>query len=95
VLVTLTDDRENVISREHCGYERADCACPVGFAAPEAVAHCPDCGAVGMDNCERVTCRWDQWDDGTRVTEKQRSDGAKFADAVNAYLAKRSVTSGQ
>jgi hypothetical protein len=56
---------------------------------------CPDCGAIGMDNCERVTCRWDQWDDGTRVTKKQRADGKAFADAVNAYLAERSVTNGQ
>lgn len=48
---------------------------------------CPDCGAVGMDNCERVTCRWDQWNDGTRVTAKQRADGEAFADRINAALA--------
>ncbi len=50
---------------------------------------CPICGAVGMDDCERVTCRWDQWNDGTRVTAKQRSDGAEFAERVNAWLARR------
>ena len=51
---------------------------------------CPECGAIGMDNCERVTCSWDQYDDGTRVTAKQRADGAAFADAVNTWLARRS-----
>lgn len=55
--------------------------------AHDRPAHCPDCGAVGMDNCERARCTWDQWDDGTRVTAKQRADGAAFADKMNAYLA--------
>lgn len=48
---------------------------------------CPDCGAVGMDNCERISCKWDQWDDGTKVTAKQRTDGAAFADGLNARIA--------
>ena len=50
------------------------------------VERCPKCGMVGMDNCERVSCEWDQWDDGTRVTAKQRAEGAAFADRVNAWL---------
>lgn len=52
-------------------------------------ARCPDCGAIGMDNCERAKCDWDQWDDGTRVTDKQRADGADFAKAMNALIAPR------
>ncbi len=52
-------------------------------------ARCPDCGSIGKDDCERVTCRWDQWHDGTRVTQKQRDDGRRFADAMNVLLAKR------
>lgn len=50
-------------------------------------AKCPDCGSVGMDDCERALCSWDQWDDGTRVTAKQRADGAAFSDRLNALLA--------
>ena len=53
------------------------------------VERCPECGAVGFDDCERVSCTWDQWDDGTKVTAKQREDGAKFADAINAQLAEQ------
>lgn len=53
----------------------------------KTTARCPDCGAIGMDDCERVRCTWDQWDDGTRVTAKQRADGAAFADRINAHLA--------
>ena len=53
------------------------------------VDRCPVCGSIGMDNCERVMCSWDRWDDGTRVTAKQREDGAAFAHRVNAWLAKR------
>lgn len=54
-----------------------------------SAARCPDCGAIGMDYCERVKCSWDQWNDGTRVTAKQRADGAAFAEAMNAWLAAR------
>jgi hypothetical protein len=50
---------------------------------------CPRCGAIGMDDCENATCDWDQWNDGTRVTAKQRSDGDAFADAINRHLAAR------
>lgn len=50
---------------------------------------CPACGYVGMDNCERADCSWDQWDDGTKVTAKQRADGAAFAHAINEQIAKR------
>jgi hypothetical protein len=50
---------------------------------------CPDCGSIGMDNCERAACQWDQWDDGTRVTAKQRSAGAAFADKINTYIVAR------
>jgi hypothetical protein len=62
---------------------------------PEAqFDRCPECGAIGMDDCERVTCRWDQWNDGTRVTAKQRADGAAFADSLNRWLAARRARGG-
>jgi hypothetical protein len=56
---------------------------------PQTTPRCPECGAIGMDNCERVTCRWDQWNDGTRVTAKQRADGFAFAEKMNAWLEAR------
>ena len=62
---------------------------PTPQTTPE---RCPDCGAIGMDNCERVTCSWDQWDDGSRVTAKQRADGWAFAERMNAWLAKRELS---
>jgi hypothetical protein len=55
----------------------------------QTTARCPDCGRVGFDDCERASCRWDQWNDGTRVTAKQRADGFVFAEKMNAYLEKR------
>lgn len=58
------------------------------LAQPQTTARCPDCGAIGMDDCERARCTWDQWDDGTRVTAKQRADGAAFSIKLNALLAK-------
>lgn len=56
---------------------------------PATAARCPDCGAVGMDYCERASCAWDQWGDGTRVTMQQQADGAAFGDKMNAFLAER------
>lgn len=52
-------------------------------------ARCPICGRIGMDDCERDDCTWQQWSDGAPVTAKQRADGAAWAEAMNAYLAKR------
>ena len=33
-----------------------------------------------------MTCRWDQWDDGTPVTREQREAGRAFAAGINALL---------
>ena len=55
----------------------------------KTAARYPECSAIGMDNCERVTCCWDQWDDRTRVTAKQRADGRAFAEKFNAFLESR------
>lgn len=47
---------------------------------------CPECDRAGFDDCERLTCKWDRWNDGTRVTARQRADGAAFASKINDYL---------
>ncbi len=59
-----------------------------------APARCPKCNRVGMDECQHADCTWDQWDDGSPVTEKQKADGAAFAARVNAWLAERDEQEG-
>jgi hypothetical protein len=49
-------------------------------------ARCPICGRIGMDDCERDDCTWQQWCDGTPVTAKQRADGAAWAEAMKPIL---------
>lgn len=60
-----------------------------GAMTDQAAARCPVCGSVGMDECERASCTWDQWQDGSRVTAKQRADGRAFAEEINALIAER------